>query len=189
MKYAWKSSWILGAALILGGTASGFGQVIDYKFLDGLAQKAKESSVIELGPEQLSALASMSGKSVSEDLAKVVKSIHVHSYEFDRKGMYDPQQVRDFRDRVKASGNWVNLVSVKEGEGFTDIMMKKNEGNGGGLLIVAAEDNELTIVHIDGVSDLKSLGELGGLVGIPQIGGVGKSNPKPAPRPKAEPKK
>lgn len=160
---------VLGAMMAL----PVFGQAIDYKFLDGLADKARESSVIELGPEQLSLLSGLTGNQPPRDLTKLVKSVQVHSYEFDQSGMYDLQQVRAFRDRVKASGNWVQLMTVHERGGtFTDILIQRGaDGKASGLLIVAAEDKELSIVHIDGVGDLKALAALGGLAGIPQLGG------------------
>lgn len=166
-------------------------QSIDYSFLDKLAERAKESAIVNLGPEQLAMLAGLKpkeGKTGLEDLAKNLKGIQVRSYEFEAPGLYDLEQVRGFRDRVKADGAWVSLISVKRKEGFTEIMVKKGpDGKTAGLLIVAAEPKELSVVHIDGALDLSALGQLRGIPGIPEIS----SGPKKsgaAPGASAEPK-
>jgi hypothetical protein len=164
------SRWLLALAAALPLTA----QTIDFKFLDKLGDKAKESSVVNLGPEQLGMLSGLTGgegKNLGE-ATKALKSIQVRSFEFDEKGQYDVEEVRAFRDKVKASGDWVSLVSVKEKGGFTEIMiLKGSDGKSKGMLIVAAEPREVSVVHIDGPLDLSALGKLGGVMGIPEIAG------------------
>lgn len=165
------------AALPLGA------QTFDYKFLDKLAEKAKESSVVNIGPEQMELLKGLSGekeKGELGDLAKTMKGIHVRSYEFNEPGQYNMDEVRAFRDKIKASGEWVSIVSVKEAVEFTDIMIEKGpDGKSKGFLIVAAEPKELSIVHIDGPLDLAALGKLGGSFGIPAIVGGPKKGATP----------
>jgi len=182
------SRWLLAIAAALPLTA----QTVDFKFLDKLADKAKESSVVNLGPEQLgllSGLAGGEGKNFGE-AAKALKSIQVRSFEFDGSGQYDIEEVRAFRDKVKASGDWVSLVSVKEKGGFTDIMiLKGTDGKSKGMLIVAAEPNEVSVVHIDGALDLAALGKLGGIMGIPEITGGYGSKKEPTTPPPAKSKK
>jgi hypothetical protein len=181
------SRWLLALAAALPLTA----QTIDFKFLDKLGDKAKESSVVNLGPEQLGMLSGLTGgegKNLGE-AAKALKSIQVRSFEFDQSGQYDVEEVRAFRDKVKASGDWVSLVSVKEKGGFTEIMyLKGTDGKSKGMLIVAAEPREVSVVHIDGPLDLSSLGKLGGIMGIPEITG-GHGSRKEPPAPPAPPKK
>lgn len=167
---------------------------IDFKFLDKLADKARESSVIDLGPEQLKMLSGATGGDAKANLgevAKALKSIHVRSYEFDKAGEYDMAEVRAFRDKVKSTGTWVSLVSVKERDGFTDILIEKDaDGKAKGFLIVAAEPDELSIVRIDGPIDLSDLSRLGGLAGIPEMVGVpSQASPKSKPAAKPAPAK
>lgn len=118
-------------------------------------------------------LAGLKGKENSgqlEELARQLKSVVVRNFEFDAPGMYDIELLRSFRDRIKSSGEWFSLVSVKEGEQFTEIMMRKTaDGKPGGLLIIAAEPKEVSVVHLEGTSDLSALGKLSGRVGIPAI--------------------
>lgn len=174
--------WLLALAAALPLSA----QTIDFKFLDKLADKAKESSVVNLGPEQLGLISGMTGgegKNLGE-AAKAMKSIQVRSYEFEQSGQYDVEEVRAFRDKIKASGDWVSLVSVKEKGGFTEIMILKGpDGKSKGMMIVAAEPREVSVVHIDGTLDLAALGKLGGIMGIPEITGAPKKEggtPPPA---------
>ena len=106
-----KTRWFLALAAALPLCA----QSIDFKMLDKLGEKAKESSVVNLGPDQLGMVAGLTdgkGKQGLGDLAKVLKAVQVRSYEFAEKGQYDPEVVKAFRDKVTASGNWVNIIST-----------------------------------------------------------------------------
>ncbi|MFZ5925857.1 MAG: DUF4252 domain-containing protein [Acidobacteriota bacterium] len=169
-------------------------QHIDYSLFDRLAEKAKESAVVNLGPEQLSLLAGMQPKEGGRELAdlvKTLKGIQVRSLEFDSPGQYDLNEVRALGEKIKGSGTWVPLITVKEKGEFTEILIRKGaDGKSDGLLILAAEPKELTLVHIDGVGDIASLAKLGGLAGIPEIagalGGAKKSGPKKAPAQKKD---
>jgi hypothetical protein len=149
-------------------------QQIDYSLFDRLAEKAKESAVVNLGPEQLSLLASMQPKEAGKDLAglaRTLKGIQVRSLEFDAPGQYDLNEVRAFGEKIKGSGAWAPMISVREKGEFTEILIRRGaDGKPDGLLILAAEPKELTLVHIDGVGDIASLAKLGGLAGIPEIG-------------------
>lgn len=176
--------WLLAMA-----AAPLLAQTIDFKMLDKLGEKARESSVVNLGPEQLgmlSGLTSGEGKNLGE-VAKAIRSIQVRSYEFDQKGEYDIGIVQAFRDKVKATGEWVNIIEVKEKGGFTDIsILKGPDGKSKGFLIVAAEPREVTVVHLDGPLELSSLGKLGGVLGIPEIVGSGKKSAGTGAAPKAK---
>lgn len=181
-----KTLWLLTIA-----AAPLFAQSIDFKLLDKLGEKASESSVVNLGPEQLgmlSGLTSGEGKNLGE-VTKAVRSVQVRSYEFAQKGEYDIGIVQAFRDKVKAAGEWVSIIEVKEKGGFTDISyLKGADGRSRGLLIIAAEPREVSIVHMDGPLDLASLGKLGGVLGIPRITGPEKQRPETrvAPKPNQE---
>ncbi len=175
----------------LGAPLSLAAQGIDWSVLDKLAEKAKESAVVNLGPEQLSLLAGARGKGEEAklgELAKLLKSVQVRNFEFEAPGMYDVELVRSLRDKVKAGGEWVSIVSVKEKDGFTEILIKKPSGEKtGGLLVIAAEPKEVSVVHVEGVADLSALGRLGGLAGIPEVAPAGKKAPAPAKeKPKQE---
>jgi len=158
-------------------------QTVDFKMLDKLAEKAKESSVVNLGPEQLGMLAGLSageGKDLAA-LAKSLRAIQVRSYEFDRQGEYDLGILRAFRDKLKASGEWVNVIETKAKDGFTDISYARGaDGKSKGFLIIAAEPREVSVVYIDGPLDLSSIGKIGGVMGIPAIVGSQPNKSGPA---------
>ncbi len=166
-----KRILILAAALVPLGA-----QQIDFSYFDKLADKAKESAVVNLGPEQLSLLAGMQPKQGGKDFAdlpKTLRGIQVRSLEFDSPGQYDINEVRSLGAKIKSGGTWVPMVTVKEKDEFTEILVRKGaDGKPDGLLILAAEPTELTFVHIDGVGDLASLAKLGGIAGIPEIAGA-----------------
>ncbi len=178
-----KFPWLAAIAVVLPLSA----QTIDYKFLDKLADKAKESSIVDLGPEQLGLLQGFTGegkKGELGELSKTLKSIQVRSFEFDKPGMYNMDEMRAFRDKIKAGGTWVSLVTVREKGGFTDILVEKGtDGKPKGFFIIAAEPEELSVVHIVGSVDLSSLGKLSGSFGVPNVN-VPKA--QPTPKPKAE---
>ncbi len=165
-------------------------QTIDYSFLDKLAEKARESAVVNLGPEQLTLLGGMKPKDAAagtEELVKHLKALQVRSYEFDAPGQYDMEQVRAFRDKVTSQGIWVSLVSVKERDGFTDILVKKGpDGKSAGLLIIAAEPKEVSVVHIDGTLDLSALRHLRGIPGVPEISQPQKKSSETPPKGKED---
>lgn len=188
-----KKLWIILPATALSLLAQG----IDWSVLDKLAAKAKKSAVVNLGPEQLSLVAGLGGTGEAGklgELAKELRSVQVRSFEFDAPGMYDMGLLRSLRDKIKASGEWVSIVSVSESSGasanqastekssFTEILIKKGSaGSPGGLLILAAEPKEVSVVHVEGTADLSALRKLGALPGVPGVAGASKKETAPSP--------
>ena len=147
-------------------------QEVDLSIFKGLESKAKETSNIDLGPEQMSLLKGFSGL-VGSDLGDVtagLKRVRVYSLEFDKDGLYNLADAESVRAKVKSDSKWLSLVSVKEKGGFTDIMMHHGaDGKVDGFLILAAEPRELTVVNIIGLLDMNKLAKLSGKLGIPHI--------------------
>lgn len=138
-----------------------------------LTAKAKESVDLNLD----GALLQMAGGYLSQekpDEAKVkrlitgIKGIFVKSFEFDREGEYNPADLEVVRSQAKGPG-WQRLIQVKETRESFDLYMKIENGKPAGMLLVAAEPKELTVVYINGAVDLASLSDLGGKFGIPDI--------------------
>ena len=155
-------------------------QVVDLSILKGLEAKARETSNIDLGPEQMGVLKGFSGL-VGGDIGEVtqgLKRVRVYSLEFDKDGMYNLADAESIRTKVKADSKWISVISVKEKGGFTEIMTHQGaNGEFDGFLILAAEPRELTVVNIVGALDMAKLGKLGGKFGIPKIE-VGKNKHK-----------
>lgn len=154
------------------GAAALPAQEVDLGFLKGLETKAAESTMVDLGPEQLGMLKDFAGGAGIPE-AGGIKSVRVRSFEFDKKGMYNMAELETFRAKVKGSGNWTSLISVKERGGeFTEIMMHRApNGDSDGMLIIAVEEEEVTVVNIVGKVDLKNLGKIAGRLGIPEMTG------------------
>ena len=142
--------------------------------LDKLAAKATESVDVTLDNSMLQ-LASkfLSSEDPDEMKAKKlvgkIKSIYVRSFEFSKEGEYSPSDVQSLRDQLKGP-SWSRIVGVRSVKGDnSDIYIKRDGDKIAGLVVIASEPKELTVVHIDGPIDLEELGQLSGHMGIPKM--------------------
>jgi uncharacterized protein DUF4252 len=141
--------------------------------IEQLAAKARDAVNITLdGPLlQLAAQflnSSNSDERTAKDVISKLKSIHVRTFEFDRDGEYSDSDLDAIRAQLKAP-NWMRVVESKESGDRTQIFVKQDKNELGGLVILAAERRELSIVIIDGAIDLKRLSALSGNFGIPKF--------------------
>jgi hypothetical protein len=143
--------------------------------VERLASKAVESVDVMLD----GALLQLAGRFLSghkPDEAKVknmlggLKGIYVRSFEFSQEGEYTAEDVEAIRSQLRVPG-WSKIVGVvsKKDKEHTEIYLKIEGGSIGGLVILAAEPKELTLVHINGSISLEKLSELGGHFGIPKV--------------------
>ena len=103
-----------------------------------------------------------------------ITGIYVKSFEFDAPNMYAESDVEVIRKQVSGAG-WSRVVSVREKNELTEIYFWRERDTNGGLVVISAESNELTVVNIVGRVDLASLGALGPM--IPKLpGGLGKAD-------------
>ncbi len=145
--------------------------------LDALSEKAEESVVVTMDKSMLK----LAGKFLKDgdDDAEVRKliagldSISVRSFQFANEGAYSKADVEAVRRQLQGPA-WGRLVGVrsKRSEGDVDVYFK-DSGNGqlGGIVVIAAEPRELTIVSIVGNLDPEKLADLGGEFGIPRLEG------------------
>lgn len=156
-------------------------QELDLSFLKGLEAKAKESTDINLGPEQIQLMMGFSGEGSKEllGLGKSIERVQVKTFEFDKEGMYSVADMETLRQKLK-TGDFLPLLSVKEKGGFTEIVMRKGPKGMRGFVILSAEPREVTVVNIVGDLDMNSMSKLAGKFGIPniQMGPLGKGNGK-----------
>jgi hypothetical protein len=143
--------------------------------LDKLAAKAVESVDVSLDGALLKmATGLLSGKNAEEskmkDLVSGLRGIYVRSFEFDKEGQYSAEDVEAIRSQLRAPG-WsriVGVVSKKDGE-TAEVYLRIEGDHTSGLVILAVEPKELTVVNIAGTIDMKRLSDLGGHFGIPKI--------------------
>jgi hypothetical protein len=140
-----------------------------------LAERAVESVSVNLDSKTLQ-LAGQFLSSAKPEEARIrelvggIRNITVRSFEFDKPGQYTEADLAAVRRQLSAPV-WSRIVSVaskRDGE-RTEIYTKSEAGKAGGVVILAAETKELTIVSIAGHVDLSRLSELGGRFGIPRL--------------------
>ncbi len=152
--------------------------------LDRLAAHATESVDVTLDSSMLRLASGFLSKD-DPDQAKVkklvskLKGVYVRSFEFDKQGQYSMSDVDAIRSQLKGP-EWSRIVGVKSLHGEnTEVYLKKDGEQVGGLVVLDIEPKELTIVDIDGAIDPEELSELGGHMGIPKFDkGKNKGNAK-----------
>lgn len=139
------------------------------------AQGASDVTEVNLDRNMLGA---MNGKGKEGDAAQKMKFIVVHSYTYDKPGMYRMEDVEEYQKKL-TTGSWNCFIHVRErknGES-TDICSRKDPDNNNEMVIITAEPKELTFVHLSGqmsLNQLSMMGQMGAMTaGMP--GGMGAS--------------
>ena len=150
----------------------------DIKFpvdFEKLAERATESVDVTLDSSMLQLASGFLSKDDPDEmrvkkLVAKLKGVYVRSFEFDKEGKYSAAEVESLRGQLKGPG-WSRVVAVKSSKGEnSDVFLKKNSEAITGLVVISAEPKELTIVYIDGPINPEELSQLGGHMGIPEIG-------------------
>ena len=156
--------------------------------LDRLAAKAQATVDVSLDRSLLRLAARfLSDKDDDEVKAKRLiaglDSVTVRSYEFDETGEYTKADVDAVRVQLQPPA-WSRVVGVtsKRNSEDADVYVKtESNGNLGGIVIIAADPRELTIVHVAGNIDPAQLADLGGRWHIPRLD-IGSMPGKTRPR-------
>ncbi len=143
--------------------------------LDKLAAKAVESVDVTLDGAMLRLAGRfLSSKDQDQSRAKNLisglESISVRSFTFAGAGEYSAADVDAVRAQVQ-SAPWGRVVGVKNKEGDNVEVYFKDGGEGklAGIVLIAAEPKELTVVSLVGAIDPSQLGDLSGQFGIPKL--------------------
>ena len=105
-----------------------------------------------------------------KELISGLKGVYVRSFEFADAGQYSDIDVEAIRSQLRAP-EWSKMVTVRskaDGDNV-DVFFKMDKAKIAGLVVIAAEAKELTIVNIVGSINLDQLSKLGGQFGIPKI--------------------
>jgi len=176
-----SSYCLIIAALLAPRAAYAQGARLQLDHLNKLAEKATETVDVSADTAMLKQAAGfLAGKgSDTEKMQQLlggITGIYVKSFEFDAPNMYAQSDVEAIRKQVSGSG-WSRVVSVREKGELNEIYFWTDRDTTGGLAVISAEANELTVVNIVGRVDLASLGALGPM--IPKMpGAVAKDKPK-----------
>ena len=164
--------FILIAALTLLCALPAAAQQIDMDF-PGLADRAEEVVDVTVDANMLKLAAKFfSSRNADEralrEMINGLQGIYVRSYEFAKDGEYDPRLV----DRVKSQlgPTWKPLVTVRSKKRDNVNIYANMQGeNVTGLVIIATEPREFTVVNIQGPIDIERLAQMEGQFGIPRF--------------------
>lgn len=134
------------------------GQKLELK-LDHLKAKAAETSEVNLDGAALD-LALQWSKAGKDAKAVEVKGVYVRNFEFSKPGQYSEADVESVLKQVRANSAWTRLLNVRDKDERVEIYLMSKGDQVGGLLVVAAEPEELTVVHIVGSATLDQVKEL-----------------------------
>ena len=171
---------LLLLAILVPTAALAQGARLQLGHLDKLADKAEETVDVTIDAAMLKESAGfLAGK--GSDIAKVhqvlqgITGIYVKSFEFNAPNAYTEADVEVVRKQLAGRG-WSRIVGIREKGELTEIYLWKEGDTNGGLAMISAERNELTVVNIIGRVDLASLGALGPM--IPNLGAMRKGGPR-----------
>ena len=143
--------------------------------VEKLSAKAKETVEVKMdGPMLRWASKFLSAEDPDErKAAKLItnlKGVYVRSFEFENEGAYTSAEVEELRAQFR-SPVWSKVVGVRsqrDGDNV-DVFFKVEDEQMAGIVIIAAEAKELTVVNIVGPIDVDQLADLGGEFGIPKL--------------------
>jgi hypothetical protein len=164
--------WLAGIV----AAASLWAQDIPLDIFSSLISKASEHVEVTLDKNMIQFAAGfLSDRNPQTARVKALvaglQGIYVRSLSFDKPGAYSRADVQKIQSQLKG---WNKIVEVHEAGEDTGIYVKTDGQKIQGVVIVAAEANELTLVNIVGTLRLEDLKDLSGQFGIPDVGDVAK---------------
>jgi hypothetical protein len=187
MRYKTK---VFGVLIAISGAV--YGQKLDLSSLDGITARAQESVNVMLDAEKLKLASQFLSKSDADtkQILERLTGVFVRSFEFEKPIEGGFPELKAIRSQLSGPG-WSKIVEVKEkgASEATEIYLFTKDGDMGGLAVIAAEKNELTVVNIAGAIRLEDLGKLKGSLGIPGLGGPAAPSTPAPPAPPHPPKK
>ena len=187
MRTLFKTVRLASLALLLGlsisATAHAQNARIDMGQLDHLGAKASETVDVTIDERLMQITGKfLSGKEPDEvkikELINGLKGIYVKSFEFERDGDYSQADIESIRSQLRNPA-WSRILNVSsKKEGSIEVYLMTNASQVGGLVVVATDLKELTIVNIVGPVDLEKLSQLEGQFGVPELGIETKPKPK-----------
>jgi hypothetical protein len=163
---------ILTLALTLTAAVPASAQRINLDF-PGLADRAEEVVDVTLDASMLKMAAKfLSGNDADEravrDMILHLDGIYVRSYEFAHEGEYDHKLIDQVLSQLGPT--WKPLVTVRSKKRENVNIMANMRGEQvTGLVIIATEPREFTVVNITGPIDIDRLAGLSGQFGIPEL--------------------
>ncbi|MFN2513960.1 MAG: DUF4252 domain-containing protein [Pyrinomonadaceae bacterium] len=187
MRILFKTIKLASLALLLGlsvsATVPAQNAKIELGQLDHLGSKASETVDVNIDERLMQITGKfLSGKDPDEvkikQLVNGLKGIYVKSFEFERDGDYSQADIESIRSQLRNPA-WSKILNVSsKKEGSIEVYLLTNASQVGGLVVLATDLKELTIVNIIGPVDLEKLSQLEGQFGVPELGIETKPKPK-----------
>jgi hypothetical protein len=140
------------------------------------AQGASKVTEINLDP---SSMGMMDEHGTDADMARKMDLMVVHTYTYDKPGMYRMEDLDAYRKKLQ-DGSWHCSVHVRENEKSTDICSRPGaDHETNEMVIITANPQKLTFIHMKGKVPLNELGNMG------EGGGRNMRSPRPPNPPKS----
>lgn len=165
----------LTALLVLSAHAVHAQDVVIPRDIERLSAKAVntvnvtvDGTLLQLAAKFLSS--SDPEQQIAKNLISSLKGIYVRSFEFAGPGQYSEADVESLRAQLKVP-IWSRIVGVRSHKGGedVDVFLKMEKDRITGVVVIAAQANQLTVVNIVGPIDIDKLASLGGQFGIPKL--------------------
>jgi hypothetical protein len=124
------------------------------------AKGASDVTEVNLDPKMMGMVPV--GKKGGSDLAHKMKFMVIHTYTYDKAGMYKAEDVDAYRKKLE-DGTWSCSIHVRDKSGTTDICSRNSpDHEGSEMVILTAEPKELTFIHMSGNMSLEDLQKMHG---------------------------
>jgi hypothetical protein len=148
------------------------------------AQGASEVTEISLDPTTMGLVGMNHGKDGEE--ARKMKSMSIHTYKYDKPGMYRMEDVDAYRKKLE-DGSWHCAIHVRTTTGSSDICSRTGaDKETNEMVILTAEPQKLTFIHMSGKMSLDELNDMSGSAGALKPH-TGLPNPPKPPKVKTTP--
>ena len=177
------SFFALLLVLSISATAPAQSARIEMGQLDHLNAKASETVDVNIDERLMQITGKfLSGKDPDEvkikELINGLKGIYVKRFEFERDGEYSQADIESIRSQLR-NPSWSKILNVSsKNENSVEVYLMSSVSQVEGLVVVATDPKELTIVNIVGPVDLEKLSHLEGQFGVPELG-IETTKPKP----------
>jgi hypothetical protein len=168
--------WILVAAISGAAAAAAQAQDIDLRQFDNLKSRASDTVEINLSEPMLHMAAGfMDGNDPKQaDMRKMLgglTGVHVRTFKFDKEGQYSAAEVNALRTQLQGAG-WQSVVDVhsaQAGANNAGVYARTDGKQVTGLVVLALEPKQLTVVDISGIIDMTQIQALSGKMGVPSF--------------------
>jgi hypothetical protein len=143
-----------------------------------IAARASDVTEVTMSKQMLAFAAKFMKEKDDAEARQLIQNldgIYVRSYEFDKENQVTPEEVEKLRAHYE-TGEWTPMVRSRERKNSetADVMMKMVNGETRGMLVLASEPKELTIVLILGPIKPEDLSKLHGIGGLASLGSINK---------------